>query len=119
MNAKRMAYNKSAKEVRHRCRNPRCRSKLPATVSNSQEAFCARGCYNSFYLSHCLICEDPIEQPRRGKRLICKKVKCRSALRSNSCLRRYHTSSAAKSISNETDFIGVKEPLTPQRPWRI
>jgi hypothetical protein len=25
----------------------------------------------------------------------------------------------AKSISNETDFIGVKEPLTPQRPWRI
>jgi hypothetical protein len=114
-----MAYDKSAEEVRHYCRNPRCGSKLPAPVSNSREAFCTRGCYNSFHLSRCLICEGRIEQPKRGKRLICKKVKCRSALRSNSCLGRYHPSSAAKSISHETDFIGVKEPLTPQRPWRI
>jgi hypothetical protein len=52
-----MAYNKSAEEVRHYCRNPRCGSKLPAPVSNSREAFCTRGCYNSFYLSRCLICE--------------------------------------------------------------
>jgi hypothetical protein len=114
-----MAYNKSAEEVRHYCRNPRCGSKLPAPVSNSREAFCTRGCYNSFYLSRCLICEGRIEQPKRGKRLICKKVKCRSALRSNSCLGRHHTSSAAKLISKEADFVGVKEPLKPDRACRI
>jgi hypothetical protein len=115
-----MAYNKSTEEVRHHCRNPRCRrSKLPAPVSNPREAFCTRGCYNSFYRHRCLICEQRIEQPKRGKRLICKKAKCRSALRSNSYLGRYHASSAAKSISNNADFIGVKEPLKPHRPLRV
>src|SRR5262249_161063 len=57
-------------EVRQRCRNSRCRSKLPASVSNPREAFCTRGCHNSFYRHRCLICERPIEQPKRGKRLI-------------------------------------------------
>jgi hypothetical protein len=28
--------------LRHMCRNPRCRSKLPAPVSNPREAFCAK-----------------------------------------------------------------------------
>ena len=36
--------------LRHMCRNPKCRSKLPAPVPNEREAFCARGCYQSFYL---------------------------------------------------------------------
>ena len=31
-----------ATEVRHYCRNPKCRSKLPKPVSNEREAFCAR-----------------------------------------------------------------------------
>jgi hypothetical protein len=105
--------------VRRYCRNPRCRSKLPAPVSNRREAFCTRGCHNSFYRHRCLICERPIEQPKRGRRLICKKAKCRSALRSNYGLGRYRTSFAAKSVSNKADFIGVKEPLKPRRPWRI
>ena len=106
-------------EVRHYCRNPRCRSKLPAPVSNPREAFCTRGCYDSFYRHRCLICERPIKQPKRGKRVICNKATCRSALRSNSYLGRYHRSFAAKSISNKADFIGVKEPLKPHRPWRV
>ncbi len=106
-------------EVRRYCRNPRCRSKLPAPVSNPREAFCTRGCHNSFYRHRCLICERPIEQPKRGRRLICRKPKCRRALRSNSCLGSHHTSFAAKAISNKADFIGVKQPLKPRRPWRI
>jgi hypothetical protein len=106
-------------EVRHYCRNPRCRSKLPAAVSNPREAFCTRGCHNNFYRRCCLICERPIEQPKRGKRKICSKAKCRAAYRNNSWLGRYHTSSAAKLISKEADFIGRKEPLQPERPWRV
>src|SRR5262249_41441849 len=86
---------------------------------NPREAFCTRGCHNSFYRHRCLICERPIEQPKRGKRLICKKAKCRSALRSNSYLGSYHRSFAAKSILNKADFIGLKGPLKPHRPWRI
>jgi hypothetical protein len=36
-------------ELRHYCRNPRCRSKLPNPIANPREAFCARGCHGSFY----------------------------------------------------------------------
>jgi hypothetical protein len=114
-----MAYDKSAEEVRHYCRNPRCRSKLSAPVRNPRDAFCTRGCYNSFFLHRCLVCEGRIEQPKRGKRLICKKAKCRSAFRHYSCFGRYHASSAAKLISKEADLAGVKEPLKLDRPRRI
>ena len=44
-----------AVEVRRYCRNSRCRSKLPLPVSNPREGFCARGCFNSFYLHRCLV----------------------------------------------------------------
>jgi hypothetical protein len=53
-------------ETRHYCRNPRCRSKLPAPVANPREAYCVRGCFNSFYLHRCIVCERAIEQPKRG-----------------------------------------------------
>jgi hypothetical protein len=52
--------------VRHYCRYPKCRSKLPAPVLNRHEAFCARGCHGSFYLRRCRVCEAPIEQPKSG-----------------------------------------------------
>jgi hypothetical protein len=51
---------------RHRCRNPRCKLKLPAPVENEHHAFCCRGCYVSFYRSRCLVCEAPIR--RRNER---------------------------------------------------
>jgi hypothetical protein len=35
--------------MRSMCRNPRCRSELPAPVSNPRDAFCARGCHTAFY----------------------------------------------------------------------
>jgi hypothetical protein len=43
--------------LRKMCRNPKCRSKLPAPVSNEREAFCCRSCYQSFYLHRCRVCE--------------------------------------------------------------
>jgi hypothetical protein len=63
-----------AVELRHRCRNSKCRSKLPTSVANEREAFCTRGCHASFYRERCLVCE-------RGMRLICNKGKCRNAWR--------------------------------------
>jgi hypothetical protein len=60
--------------LRQYCRNSRCRSKLSAPVSNEREAFCCRGCYSSFYLHRCRVCERAIDQPKRGQRIICKKA---------------------------------------------
>jgi hypothetical protein len=104
-------------ELRHRCRNPRCRSKLPTPVSNEREAFCTRGCHSSFYLHRCLICERRIEQPKRGRRQICRRASCRNALQGRYSLGRYHASSNAKLISESADSIGVKDAIKP-RPWR-
>jgi hypothetical protein len=112
-----------AQETRKMCRNRHCGGKLPAPVSNEREAFCARGCCNSFYLHRCRICEKPIEQPKHGTRLICKKSKCKNAWKAGLGFGRFAESSQASSNSNP-----VQETLVPQRsaaaskpdrPWRI
>ena len=48
---------------RHYCRFDRC--KLQTPTSNLHEAFCAPGCYRSFHLKRCHVCERPLEQKYR------------------------------------------------------
>jgi hypothetical protein len=68
-------------EVRHYCRNPHCRSKLPAPVVNSQRAFCCRGCYAQFFARHCRVCEAEVPyREGRGNR-VCRRAKCRNAIK--------------------------------------
>lgn len=67
------------RELKHYCRNPRCRMKLPQPVENTREQFCCRGCYLGFYRFRCLICEEPIER-KTEYRQICTKHKCSMAL---------------------------------------
>jgi hypothetical protein len=102
---------------RHYCRNPRCRSKLPSPVSNPRQAFCTKGCYGSFYLHRCLACEGPIERKRENQK-VCRRPKCRNAWKAGSGFGRYATSHA-KLASETPDFIDPKQPLRPDRPWRI
>ena len=52
--------------ARKRCRNPRCRSKLPTPVESPHRAFCTRGCYESFYRTRCRVCETDLR--KTGKR---------------------------------------------------
>jgi hypothetical protein len=52
----------SCVELRHYCRNLRCRSKLTAPVENHHHAFCCRGCHESFYLNRCRVCEKPLRK---------------------------------------------------------
>jgi len=53
--------------ARKRCRNPRCRSKLPTPVENEHHAFCTRGCYESFYRTRCRVCEADLRKTsKRG-----------------------------------------------------
>ena len=106
-------------ELRHYCRNPKCRSKLPAPVANEREAFCARGCYSSFYLHRCRVCEKPIEQPKRGQRIICKKAKCKNAWNAKLGFGRYVAPSDAGLISDKPVNAGVQTPVKAPRGWRI
>jgi len=48
--------------LRHRCRNPRCRMKLPEPTENLHHAFCTPGCHASFYRSRCLVCEEDMRR---------------------------------------------------------
>jgi hypothetical protein len=105
-------------EMRHYCRNPRCRSKLPAPVSNAREAFCCRGCHGSFYRHRCLICEQPMERKTENQ-LICGKRKCRNALVARSGLGRYLPSSDVISPSKKPVNKGLEGPPTDGRPWRV
>jgi hypothetical protein len=109
--------------MRHRCRNPKCRSKLPAPVSNEREAFCARGCFNSFYLYRCLICEGPLERTRQDQR-VCRKARCRSAWRAQSGFGRFISTKgpcAAKSASEKPANKGPKQAPAVDRgiDWAI
>jgi hypothetical protein len=104
--------------LRHYCRNPRCRSKLPSPVSNPREAFCARGCFNSFYLHRCLVCEGPLQRKREDQK-VCRKAKCRNTWRLGSGFGCYAGSSNANSASETPDFIDLKAPPKPDRPWRF
>jgi len=103
--------------LRHHCRNPRCRSKLPMPVSNPREAFCTKGCHSSFYLHRCLACEGPLQRKREDQK-VCRKAKCRNAWRAGSGFGRYATSNA-KLASKTPDFIDPKTPFKPDRAWRI
>jgi hypothetical protein len=61
--------------LRHRCRNPHCRSRLPAPVENHHRAFCTRGCFEGFYLSRCRVCERDLR--KTGKRGDAHRLYCR------------------------------------------
>jgi hypothetical protein len=51
-------------DLRRMCRNPRCRCKLAQPVDNEHHGFCSPGCHAGFYRKHCLVCEQPIQQPK-------------------------------------------------------
>ena len=105
-------------KVRHQCRNPRCRSKLPAPVTNPRKAFCTRGCYASFYRKRCLICECEMER-KTERQLICGKRRCRDALQARIGLGRYLPTSACVSPLENPIKMGIKSGVANDRPWRI
>ena len=63
-------------QTRHYCRNKHCRTKLKAPVENLHHAFCTPGCYRSFYLSRCLVCEE-MRRKREDQRFKSGHVVCR------------------------------------------
>jgi hypothetical protein len=82
------------------CRHRKCRTKLKKPVSNRREAFCARGCHNSFYLKRCLVCEGPLERKNKTQR-VCRKSQCRNAWRAKAGFGRYCPSNSG-SLASKT-----------------
>ncbi len=64
--------------LRHSCRL--CRTKLAEPTENLRRAFCARGCYRSFYRSRCRVCEVAIRRKNEQQK-VCYGKQCRAELR--------------------------------------
>lgn len=104
-----------SQEVRHHCRNPKCRMKLPTPVSNPREAFCTRGCYTSFYLHRCVVCEGPMERKSEQQKL-CRKSTCRNAWNGKTGFGCYATSSAVSTPHKTSIKPGTKTAVADGRP---
>jgi hypothetical protein len=107
-----------AVELRHYCRNPKCRMKLPKPADNPREAFCTRGCHGSFYLHRCLVCEGRLVR-KNATQKVCRKSKCRNAFRGSSVKGRYLPQSAAREAPKTPDFIDSKQAPKPDRATLI
>jgi hypothetical protein len=114
-------------ETRKRCRH--CKMRLPEPTSNERQAFCTRGCYRSFYLHKCRVCEKPIEQPKHGTRLLCKKPKCQNAWQRQDGMGRYATVKLDKGVgaieakpssempANQAVLSASKPVEQARKPW--
>src|SRR5262249_16234831 len=75
--------------------------KLPAPTDNPHRAFCTKGCYGSFYLSRCSVCENAKPQ---GSRKFCRRPKCRTEYRKNEQF------FAFSGVGSPTNTLGVRKP---------
>lgn len=108
-------------DLRHYCRNPRCRCKLKLPTYNARDAFCCRGRYTGFYRSRCLVCEQSIAR-KNERRLVCNRPKCRGEFRRDRerfAGGRYPISSFAPKAPTNSIKSGVKSRPHPDRTWRI
>jgi hypothetical protein len=110
-----------AQDLRHRCRNPHCRSKLPTPTDDPHKAFCTKGCHGGFYLKRCIVCENEKPAGSTARRIVCRRPKCESKYRQNRC--RYSFSGGdtafAANASRSAQSAGIKSASLDDRPWHI
>jgi hypothetical protein len=107
--------------LRHYCRNPRCRSKLPSPASDPRKAFCTRGCHSSFYLKRCVVCENDKPAGSTARRKLCRRPKCEGRYRINSAHYSFlgaDTTSAAN-VPRSAQSAGIKSADFDDRSWHI
>jgi hypothetical protein len=110
-----------AEDLRHRCRNPRCRMKLTAPVLNPHKAFCTRGCHSSFYLKRCLVCENNKPAGSTARRKLCRRPKCEGRYRKNSAHYSFLGAdiTSAANAPRSAQSTGIKSADFDDRPWYI
>jgi hypothetical protein len=107
--------------LRHYCRNPRCRSKLPSPASDPRKAFCTPGCHSSFYLKRCLVCENDKPTGSTARRKLCRRSKCEGRYRKNSGHYSFggtDTTSAAN-VPRSAQSTAIKSAGLDDRSWHI
>jgi hypothetical protein len=115
--------------LRHYCRNPRCRSKLPSPASDPRKAFCTRGCHSSFYLKRCLVCENDKPAGSTARRKLCRRPKCEERYRKNSAhysflggaseLPTNDDTTSAANVPRSAQSTGIKSADFGDRPCYI
>jgi hypothetical protein len=107
--------------LRHYCRNPRCRSKLPSLASDPRKAFCTRGCHSSFYLKRCLVCENSKPAGSTARRKLCRRPKCEGRYRKNSAHYSFLGADTASTAngSRSAQSTGIKSAGLDDRPCYI
>src|SRR5262245_46137927 len=109
---------------RHYCRQ--CRSKLSAPTENDHHGFCIRGCYDRFYRSRCVVCEEPFRRKTEGQRFGSGHATCKAEhrrfphvyewpKRSNSA-QTARGSQNARTPLRSAHFTGLKTPPIGERP---
>jgi hypothetical protein len=106
--------------LRHKCRNPYCRMKLKAPVE-PHKAFCTPGCYSSFYLKRCVVCEKEKPAGSTARRVLCRRPKCKSAYRQNRAIYSFPGVDTVRALngSESADKPGTFSRHLDDRPWRI
>jgi hypothetical protein len=101
--------------LRHHCRYDRV--KLSEPTDNPRRAFCCRGCFNSFYRSRCVVCEEPIRRKNEQQKT-CISRKCKAEIRRFPLAYSWSKEpgignhpSDDRGPSKTPDFIGSKRPL--------
>jgi hypothetical protein len=116
-----IAFPSKQDQPRHRCRNPRCGTKLRQPTDHRLEAFCCEGCFESFYRSRCIVCERPIAQKTKPRR-VCNRQKCRGQFRRHPeqfLSARYPGPGLSQISSGSAHFTGLKIGQKGGRPFRI
>lgn len=108
-------------ELRHRCRNLHCRSKLPEPVENERRAFCAKGCFTSYYRHRCVVCERPFKRKRENQH-VCSRPSCKPAFWGNRGQfdpSGYLDGQSVKGSSKTSTTTGIKSGIAGEKPWRF
>jgi hypothetical protein len=106
-------------DLYRRCRNPRCKSRLAASVDNPHKAFCAAGCHAQFYFTRYVVCEK--DKPAgRSDRKLCRRPKCRTNYRKNKGLfaRTGPGTDLCRLSSRSAQSTGTKIDDLADRKWR-
>jgi hypothetical protein len=95
--------------------------KLKAPVENPHKAFCTPGCYSSFYLRRCLVCEKEKPAGSTARRLLCRRPRCESAYRQNRAFYAFPVPDTAltANVVRNADKTGTFSRDLDDRSWRI
>jgi hypothetical protein len=95
--------------------------KLKVPVENPHRAFCTAGCYSSFNLKRCAVCEKAKPAGSTARRVLCRRPGCRSAYHQNRAIYSFpgvDTACAPNAVRN-IDKTGTFSGHLDDRAWRI